>query len=258
MDDKEKTFNTLSPTRRQFLGMAATAIGVAGIGSITPKLASAAKLIQKEKTMTKLILPDLPYSKDALAPAMSAETLEYHHDKHHKAYADKGNELIEKAGLGDKSVEEIIIASYGKADQAPLFNNVAQFWNHNHFWNMMKPNGGGSKLPGALEGPIKKAFGGFDQFREQFIAGGMAQFGSGWVWLVSDDDGTVSIIKTPNGENPLVHGKKTILGCDVWEHSYYIDYRNARQKYLEAFVDKLVNWDYAASLYDDTAAIKAA
>ena len=203
--------------------------------------------------MTQLILPELPYNKEALAPAMSAETLEYHHGKHHKAYADKGNELIEKAGLGNKSIEEIIKFSYGKADHAPLFNNVAQFWNHNHFWNWMKQNGGGDKLPGTLESPIKEAFGGFGQFREKFIAEGMAQFGSGWVWLVSDDAGAVSIIKTPNGENPLVHGKTALLGCDVWEHSYYIDYRNARQKYLEAFVDKLVNWDYVEDLYKKSA-----
>ncbi|MDB5478489.1 MAG: sodB [Alphaproteobacteria bacterium] len=208
--------------------------------------------------MSKLILPQLPYNQEALAPAMSAETLEYHHGKHHKAYADKGNELIEKAGLGNKSVEEIIISTYGKADQAPLFNNVAQFWNHNHFWNWMKPNGGGNKLPGALENPVKDAFGGFDQFREKFVADGMAQFGSGWVWLVSDEQGAVSILKTPNGENPLVHGKNAILGCDVWEHSYYIDYRNARQKYLEAFVDKLINWDYVAELYNQGTAKAAA
>jgi Fe-Mn family superoxide dismutase len=258
MDDKRKSFKALSSTRRQFLGLGVAAIGAVAVGSLYSRTHAANPFIQQEKKMTKLILPELPYAKDALAPNMSAETLEYHHDKHHKAYTDKGNELIEKAGLGDKSVEEIIVASYGKTDQAPLFNNVAQFWNHNHFWNWMKPNGGGDKLPGALEGPVKKAFGGFQQFRDKFVADGMAQFGSGWVWLVSDDNGEVSIIKTPNGENPLVHGKKAILGCDVWEHSYYIDYRNARQKYLETFVDKLVNWDYAASLYDDTAAIKAA
>jgi len=200
--------------------------------------------------MTLLTLPALPYAQDALSPAMSAETLDYHHGKHHKAYVDKGNELIEKAGMTNKSVEEIMQASFGKADMGPLFNNVAQYWNHNHFWNMMKPNGGGSKVPGSLEAPIKNAFGGFDQFREKFVADGMGQFGSGWVWLVSDDKGALSIMKTPNGENPYVHGKNTLLGCDVWEHSYYIDYRNARQKYIEAFVDKLVNWDYVSHLYE--------
>lgn len=200
--------------------------------------------------MTLLTLPSLPYAATALAPAMSAETFEYHHGKHHKAYVDKGNELIDKAGLQNKTVEEIIKLSFGKADMAPLFNNVAQHWNHVHFWNWMKPNGGGTKLPGALDGAVQKAFGGFDTFREQFIAAGMGQFGSGWCWLVSDDSGTLSIMKTPNGENPVHHNKHAILGCDVWEHSYYIDHRNARQKYLESFVDKLVNWDYCQSLYE--------
>lgn len=197
----------------------------------------------------KLVLPSLPYSGDALAPAMSAETLEFHHGKHHKAYADKGNELIEKAGLQDKSIEEIIVSSAKNPDQAPLFNNVAQFWNHVHFWNWMTPNGGGDKLPNKLDHAILSTFGTFNDFRTKFIEAGMGQFGSGWAWLASDDSGALSIIKTPNGDNPLTKGLHAILGVDVWEHSYYIDYRNARQKYLETFVDKLVNWDYAESLY---------
>lgn len=213
---------------------------------------------QPEKHMTKLILPALPYDKEALAPAMSAETLDYHHGKHHKAYADKGNELIEKAGMTGKSIEDIITASHGKADLAPLFNNVAQFWNHVHFWNWMKPNGGGDKLPGVLEAPIQQAFGDYGTFKAKFTEAGVGQFGSGWVWLVADDAGALSILKTPNGENPLVHGKRAILGCDVWEHSYYIDYRNERPKYLGAFLDKLVNWDYAAHLYTDKQAQKIA
>ena len=208
--------------------------------------------------MTKLVLPTLDYAQDALAPAMSAETLEYHHGKHHKAYADKGNELIEKFGLQSKSIEEIITSSHNNADQAALFNNVAQFWNHVHFWNWMKPNGGGNKVPGILEAPIKDAFGGFDGFREKFIEAGVGQFGSGWAWLVSDDSGKLSIIKTANGDNPLTKDQHAVLGVDVWEHSYYIDYRNARPKYLEAFVDKLVNWDYAADLYAKATGKKAA
>lgn len=249
MEQKPSAFKLSSATRRQFLGLTAGTVGAVGLASLySPAIATAAKL-SKERKMTILTLPALPYAQDALAPAMSAETLEYHHGKHHKAYVDKGNELIEKAGLGNKSVEEIVKLSYGKADMAPLFNNVAQHWNHVHFWNMMQKNGGGSKLPSTLEKAVNDAFGGFDQFRDQFITGGMGQFGSGWVWLVSDDKGALSIMKTPNGENPLVHNKTAILGCDVWEHSYYIDYRNARQKYLETFVDKLVNWEYAADLY---------
>lgn len=199
--------------------------------------------------MTTLVLPQLPYALDALAPLMSAETLEFHHGKHHQAYVSKGNELIEAAGLQGKSVEELMVASFGKADLAGLFNNVGQFWNHNHFWLMMQPNGGGSKLPAKLQAAIDRDFGSFDAFRTAFVAGGLGQFGSGWVWLVADSAGKLSIMKTPNGENPLVYGKTTLLGCDVWEHAYYIDYRNARQKYLESFIDGLVNWSYVESLY---------
>ncbi len=199
--------------------------------------------------MTVLTLPDLPYAQDALAPIMSAETLEYHHGKHHNAYATVGTKLIEEKGFTGQSVEEIIKASYGNPDLAGLFNNVAQFWNHVHFWNWMKPNGGGSSVPGLLEKPMNDAFGGFDGFKQAFAQAGATQFGSGWCWLVCDDQGTLSIIKTPNGENPVHHGKHAILGCDVWEHSYYIDYRNARPKYLEAFVDQLINWEYVEHLY---------
>jgi Fe-Mn family superoxide dismutase len=199
---------------------------------------------------TTLILPELPYAMDALAPIMSAETLEYHHGKHHKAYADKGNELIAANNLGGHDIDAIMRASHQDPKLAGVFNNVAQFWNHGHFWQWMAPKGkgGGSKLPSAIERGVTAAFGGYDGFRKAFVDGGMGQFGSGWVWLVADQTGQFSIMKTPNGENPLVHGKKTLLGCDVWEHSYYIDYRNARQKYLEAFLDSLVNWEYVEHL----------
>lgn len=195
-------------------------------------------------------LPELPYAYDALAPYMSAETLEYHHDKHHNAYVVKGNELAAAAGLSGKSLEEVVVASFKDPAQAGLFNNAGQHWNHIHFWNWMKPNGGGKKIPGHVEKAINDSFGGFDSFRDKFINAGMTQFGSGWAWLVIGANGKLDISKTPNGENPLAHGKTAILGCDVWEHSYYIDYRNARQKYLEAFVDSLVNWEYVAELFD--------
>ena len=191
-------------------------------------------------------LPDLPYAYDALGDYMSAETLEFHHDKHHKAYVDNGNKLAEEAGMSDKSLEEIVVASHGT--NAGLFNNAAQHYNHVHFWNWMAPNGGGKSLPGALQAAIDSDLGGYDKFKADFIAAGMTQFGSGWCWL-SVKDGKLEISKTPNGENPLVHGASPILGCDVWEHSYYIDYRNARPAYLEAFVDNLINWDYVAQLH---------
>ena len=195
-------------------------------------------------------LPELPYAKDALAPYMSAETLEYHHDKHHKAYVDKANELIQGTGLENKSIEDVVRESFKNADQKPLFNNVAQHWNHNHFWQWMKPSGGGN-IPGALEKQITADFGSLDKFKADFTAAGVGQFGSGWAWLVfCPNHGKLEILKTPNGENPLIHAKSTVLGCDVWEHSYYIDYRNKRPDYIKAFLDNLVNWDYAGELFD--------
>jgi Fe-Mn family superoxide dismutase len=195
-------------------------------------------------------LPELSYAYDALAPYMSAETLEFHHDKHHKAYVDMGNTLAEKAGMADKSVEEVVKASYGK-DQ-PLFNNAAQHYNHIHFWKWMKKDGGGKSLPGKLQTAFDSDLGGYDKFRNDLIEAGKGQFGSGWAW-VAVKNGKLEIMKTPNGENPLVHGGTPILGVDVWEHSYYIDYRNARPKYLEAFVDNLINWDYVLERYEAAA-----
>ena len=192
-------------------------------------------------------LPELPYAYDALQPYMSKETLEYHHDKHHNTYVTTGNKLLEGSGLEGKSLEEVVKESHCK-NQA-LFNNAGQHYNHIHFWNWMKPNGGGKSLPGALETAFQSDLGGYDKFREDFIAAGTGQFGSGWAW-VAVKDGKLEIMKTPNGENPLVSGATPILGVDVWEHSYYIDYRNARPKYLEAFVDNLINWDYVLERYE--------
>eukprot|EP00873_Tetraselmis_striata_P032661 jgi/Tetstr1/452925/TSEL_039961.t1 len=192
-------------------------------------------------------LPDLPYAYDALGPYMSAETLEFHHDKHHQAYVTNGNKLLEGSGLEGKSLEEIVKESFGK--NQPLFNNAGQHFNHIHFWKWMKPNGGGKSLPGKLQAAIDSDLGGYDKFREDFLAAGAGQFGSGWAWLTLKD-GKLAVTKTPNGENPLVHGGTPLLGVDVWEHSYYIDYRNARPKYLEAWFDNLVNWEYVAELHE--------
>ena len=196
-------------------------------------------------------LPPLPYDYEALVPYMSKETLEFHHDKHHNAYVEMGNKLAAEAGMGDASVEEVVKASYDK--NQPLFNNAAQHYNHIHFWKWMKKDGGGKSLPGKLQTAIDSDLGGYDKFRTDFIEAGKGQFGSGWAWLAVKD-GKLSIVKTPNGENPLVHGAEPILGVDVWEHSYYIDYRNARPKYLEAFVDNLINWDYVLERYEGTGA----
>jgi len=197
-----------------------------------------------------LTLTPLPYAYDALAPYMSAETLQFHHDKHHQAYIDKGNELLTGTGLENLPLEQAMIAAFKDPAKAGLFNQLGQHYNHIHFWNWMKPQGGGTKIPGALAAKIDSDLGGIAEFRGKFIQAGLTQFGSGWCWLSIDTNGKLDISKTPNGENPLVHGKTPILGCDVWEHSYYIDYRNARAKYLEAFVDNMINWDYVAQLFE--------
>ncbi|WDR06439.1 superoxide dismutase [Devosia rhodophyticola] len=197
---------------------------------------------------TKFTLPELPYAYDALGPHMSAETLEFHHDKHHQAYVTNGEKLLEGSGLEVLALEDIVKEAFGK--NAGLFNNAGQHYNHTHFWNWMKPNGGGKKLPGALQAAIDSDLGGFDKFRADFIAAGTTQFGSGWAWL-SLKNGKLEVSKTANGESPLVHGGKPLLGVDVWEHSYYIDYRNARPKYLEAWFDNLVNWEHVELLFEE-------
>ena len=190
--------------------------------------------------MIKLELPDLPYSKDALQPYMSAETLELHHDKHHQAYVTNGNKFIEEQNLSESSINEIVINSY-KDNNAPVFNNVSQHINHIHFWEIMSNNPEG-KIPGELESKIINDFGSVDQMKNDFINAGITQFGSGWCWLVINN-GKLEVTKTPNAENPIVHGHIPLLGCDVWEHSYYVDFKNRRPDYLKSFIDNLVNWE---------------
>ena len=190
--------------------------------------------------MIKLELPDLPYNKDALQPYMSAETLELHHDKHHQAYVANGNKFIEEQNLNESSINEIVINSY-KNNNAPVFNNVSQHINHIHFWEIMSNNPEG-KIPGDLESKITDDFGSVDQMKNDFINAGITQFGSGWCWLVINN-GKLEVTKTPNAENPIVHGHIPLLGCDVWEHSYYVDFKNRRPDYLKSFIDNLVNWE---------------
>jgi superoxide dismutase, Fe-Mn family len=192
-------------------------------------------------------LPPLPYAYDALEPYMSRETLEFHHDKHHQAYVTNGNNLLKDSGLEGKSLTKIVKASFGK--NPPLFNNAGQHYNHLHFWQWMKKGGGGKSLPGRLQKAIDSDLGGYDKARADFIQAGVGQFGSGWCWIALKD-GKLSISKTANGESPLVHGALPVLGCDVWEHSYYIDYRNARPKYLEAWFDNLVNWEHVEDMFE--------
>ena len=191
--------------------------------------------------MIKLELPELPYSKDLLNPYMSTETLELHHDKHHLAYVNNGNKFIEEQGINEESLDELVINAY-KNKNAPLFNNVSQHLNHNHFWNIMSNNPNG-KIPSELEKKILEEFSSIEEMKVQFINAGIGQFGSGWCWLVLDQNKKLHVTKTPNAENPIVHNQVPLLGCDVWEHSYYVDFKNKRPDYLRSFIDNLVNWE---------------
>lgn len=190
-------------------------------------------------------LPDLPYAKDALAPHISSETLDFHHGKHHNAYVGKLNGLIEASDLADKSLEDIIKISAGDAAQAGIFNNAAQIWNHTFYWHSMAPNGGGAPS-GELAELIDRDFGSLDAFKKAFADAGATQFGSGWAWLVLAN-GKLEVRKTLNAETPLTEaGVTPLLTMDVWEHAYYIDFRNARPSYIDTFLGKLINWDFAA------------
>lgn len=183
-------------------------------------------------------LPALPYGKDALAPHISAETLEFHHGKHHKTYVDNLKGLLDGKPEANKSLEEIVMSSEGG-----VFNNAAQIWNHTFYWNSMKPGGGGAPT-GELLDAINRDFGSYDKFKEAFASTTVKQFGSGWGWLVLDN-GTLKVTSTGNADLPMKHGQKAIITCDVWEHAYYIDFRNARAKYVDIFLANLVNWDFA-------------
>lgn len=184
-------------------------------------------------------LPPLPYGLNALEPHISRETLEYHHGKHHQAYVTNLNNLLPGSDFENQSLEEIIKDSSGA-----IFNNAAQVWNHTFYWHCLAPNGGGEPS-GELSNQIQKAFGSFSAFQEQFTKTALATFGSGWAWLVRTPEGKLEIISTPNAGTPLTDNKKALLTCDVWEHAYYIDYRNARAKYVESFW-KCVNWAFVA------------
>ena len=185
-------------------------------------------------------LPPLPYYRNALAPHISAETLEFHHDKHHKAYVDNLNKMIEGTDFADMGLEDIVRKATGG-----MFNNAAQAWNHTFYWNCLSPNGGG-EATGKLADAIKKSFGSFDKFKEEFSKVGATTFGSGWAWLVQRADGSLGLVSTSNAGTPITGSDRPLLTCDVWEHAYYIDYRNARPKYIEAFWN-VVNWEFAGT-----------
>ena len=188
-------------------------------------------------------LPDLPFAADALEPHISANTLGFHHGKHHAAYVANLNNLVAGTDLENKELEEIILAVAGDASKAGIFNNAAQVWNHSFYWNSMKPGGGGAPT-GAIADKIAADFGSYEKFAEEFKTAGVTQFGSGWAWLVLDK-GSLKITKTANADLPLAHGQKAILTADVWEHAYYLDFQNRRPDYLATFLDHLVNWDFA-------------
>lgn len=187
-------------------------------------------------------LPALPYAKDALQPHISAETLEYHYGKHHQAYVTNLNNLIKGNEFESMTLEEII-----KKASGGVFNNAAQVWNHTFYWNCLSPKGGGEPS-GALGDAIKAKWGSFDAFKEAFSKAAVGTFGSGWAWLVKTTDGQIDIVSTSNAATPMTNGQKALMTCDVWEHAYYVDYRNARPKYVEAFWN-LVNWDFVSQNY---------
>lgn len=198
---------------------------------------------KKEPAMA-FTLPALAFAPTALEPHMSAKTFEFHHGKHHKAYIDKANELAAGTDLAALPLEDAVVQVFTRHGVGPLFNNIAQHYNHSFFWQCLAPNGGGMPK-GPLADAMTRDFGSFDAFKEQFVNGGLGQFGSGWVWLVANK-GKLEIVRTANAETPLTAGKTPLLVCDVWEHAYYIDFQNRRADFLKAFLDKMANWDFAA------------
>ena len=237
----------MKPSRRQFCqGVAAfTLASLAQTGLFSFAFASPATSITKKERHMPFTLPELPYATNALEPHISANTFSYHYSKHHQAYVTNLNKLLEGSPLATATLEDVIKASAKDSAMAGIFNNAAQVWNHTFYWHSMKPNGGG-KPTGDLAKRIDKDFGSYDKFVEAFKQAGATQFGSGWAWLVLEGD-TLKVTKTANADLPMVHGQKALLTMDVWEHAYYLDFQNRRPDYISTFLDKLVNWDFAAA-----------
>jgi len=219
----------IPPARRRFLQLACAGVAAA----VLPLQARAAAHV----------LPALPWAENALDPVISAQTIGFHYGKHHKGYVDNLNRLVTGTPLADASLEDVVRATAGKADQAAIFNNAAQVWNHTFYWKSLRPGGGG-KPGAALAQAIDASFGSFDAFRKEFAQVTVSQFGSGWGWLVNAG-GTLKIVKTGNAETPLTQGMTPLLTIDVWEHAYYIDYQNRRADYVNAVLDRLVDWGFA-------------
>jgi Fe-Mn family superoxide dismutase len=229
--DRENDFSHFS--RRDFL-LAAAGGAVIAVTAGLPRLAEAAPLV----------LPPLPYGEDALAPVISANTVSFHYGKHHKGYLDNLNKLIAGTEYADLPLEKIVIATAGNSDKTAIFNNAAQTWNHSFYWQCLRPKGGGEPPP-ALKQKIVAAFGSVDACKKELATAAATQFGSGWAWLVLEGD-KLKVIKSANAETPLAKGMKPLLTIDVWEHAYYLDYQNRRADYVNAVLEKLLNWEFAA------------
>ena len=218
-------------SRRTFLKVSGAVLATAAVGA--PPRASAA---------APIALPPLPYPENALEPVISAKTIGFHYGKHHNGYVVNTNNLIAGTEFADMPLEKIVAATAGNADKAAIFNNAAQVWNHTFYWNGMRPGGGG-KPAGGIGKAIEKAFGSYENFRKEFLAAALGQFGSGWAWLVADGR-ALKVVKTPNAENPIPKELRPLLTVDVWEHAYYLDYQNRRKDFVEATLDRLVNWAF--------------
>jgi len=234
MEQQDHKENNSGVTRRDFLAGAAGVTITAAVSGF-PHIAHAS---------TPLALPPLPYADNALEPVISAKTISFHYGKHHKAYVDNLNKLIVGTDLADMPLEKIVAAVAGKADKTAIFNNAAQTWNHTFYWKSMQPKGGGEP-PAAFKKTIEESFGSVDAFKKELANAAVTQFGSGWAWLVKDQD-KLTVIKTGNADTPITQGKKPLLTIDVWEHAYYLDYQNRRADYVNAVIDKLINWNFAA------------
>jgi Fe-Mn family superoxide dismutase len=233
--------------------------GIAGatLFAVSGNRAFATPHLTTQEPHMPFTLPELPYAKNALEPFISAQTFDFHHGKHHNAYVVNLNKLLEGHEWASASLEDIILKSAGDASKAGIFNNAAQIWNHTFFWHSMKPAGGG-KPTGELANKIEKDFGSFEKFAEELKNAGATQFGSGWAWLVLDTDGTLKVTKTANAELPMTKGQKALLTIDVWEHAYYLDFQNRRPDFIATFLDKLANWEFAASNFAEAQQKKAA
>lgn len=214
---------------------------VTGAAALSAAVASPARA---EDVALAAVLPALPYAANALEPVISANTIGFHHGKHHKAYVDNLNKFAAGTEFAGMPLEQIVTATAGHADKTAIFNNAAQIWNHTFFWQSLKPGGGGEP-PAALKAKMVAAFGSVEACKKELAAAATSQFGSGWAWLVSDK-GTLKVVKTSNADSPLTAGLRPILTIDVWEHAYYLDYQNRRADYVAAVLDKLINWDFAA------------